>query len=48
MSPKSYKIISIIFITISLLLIIGGCFAPWLFTGEGCERRKHPTPVLVV
>ena len=38
MSPKSYKIISIIFITISLLLIIGGCFAPWLFTGEGCER----------
>lgn len=38
MSPKSYKIISIIFITISLLLIIGGCFAPWLFTGPGCER----------
>ena len=38
MSPKFYKIISIVFITISLLLIIGGCFAPWLFTGEGCER----------
>ena len=38
MSPKFYKIISIIFITISLLLIIGGCFAPWLFTGPGCER----------
>lgn len=38
MSPKFYRIISIIFITISLLLIIGGCFAPWLFTGPGCER----------
>lgn len=38
MSPKSYKIISIIFITISLLLVIGGSFAPWLFTGPGCER----------
>lgn len=38
MSPKSYKIISIIFVTISLLLVIGGCFAPWIFTGEGCER----------
>ena len=23
---------------ISLLLVIGGCFAPWLFTGEGCKR----------
>ncbi len=23
---------------ISLLLVIGGCFAPWLFTGEGCNR----------
>lgn len=21
-----------------MLLIIGGCFAPWLFTGPGCER----------
>lgn len=38
MSPKSYKIISIISVTISLLLVIGGCFAPWIFTGEGCER----------
>ena len=38
MSPKSYKIISIISVAISLLLVIGGCFAPWLFTGEGCER----------
>lgn len=38
MSPKSYKIISIISVAISLLLVIGGCFAPWIFTGEGCER----------
>ena len=38
MSPKSYKIISIISVAISLLLVIGGCFAPWLFTGEGCDR----------
>lgn len=38
MSPKSYKIISIISVTISLLLVVFGCFAPWLFTGEGCER----------
>lgn len=38
MSPKSYKIISIIFITISLLLVVFGCLAPYLFTGEGCER----------
>lgn len=38
MSPKSYKIISIISVAISLLLVIGGCFAPWLFTGEGCNR----------
>lgn len=38
MSPKSYKIISIITVAISLLLVIGGCFAPWLFTGSGCER----------
>ena len=21
-----------------MFLVIGGCFAPWLFTGEGCER----------
>ena len=38
MSPKAYKIISIISVAISLLLVIGGCFAPWLFTGEGCDR----------
>ena len=38
MSQKSYKIISKIFVTISLLLVVFGCFAPWLFTGEGCER----------
>ena len=38
MSPKSYKIISIISVAISLFLVIGGCFAPWLFTGPGCER----------
>ena len=38
MSPKSYKIISIISVAISLLLVVFGCFAPWLFTGEGCER----------
>lgn len=38
MSPKAYKIISIISVAISLLLVIGGCFAPWLFTGEGCNR----------
>lgn len=38
MSPKSYKTISLISVAISLLLVIGGCFAPWLFTGEGCER----------
>lgn len=38
MSPKSYKIISIISVAISLLLVIGGCFAPWIFTREGCER----------
>ena len=38
MSPKSYKIISIISVAISLFLVIGGCFAPWLFTGSGCER----------
>lgn len=38
MSPKSYKTISIIFVTFSLLLVVGGCFAPWLLTGEGCER----------
>ena len=38
MLPKSYKIISIISVAISLLLVIGGCFAPWLFTGEGCNR----------
>lgn len=38
MSPKSYKIISIISVVISLFLVIGGCFAPWLFTGLGCER----------
>lgn len=38
MSPKSYKIISIISVAISLLLVIGDCFAPWLFTGEGCDR----------
>ena len=38
MSPKSYKIISIISVAISLLLVVFGCFAPWLFTGTGCER----------
>ena len=38
MSPKSYKTISIISVAISLLLVVFGCFAPWLFTGEGCER----------
>lgn len=38
MSPKSYKIISIISVVISSFLVIGGCFAPWLFTGPGCER----------
>ncbi len=38
MSLKSYKIISIISVAISLFLVIGGCFAPWLFTGPGCER----------
>lgn len=38
MSPKSFKLISIISVTISLLLVIGGCVAPWIFTGEGCER----------
>lgn len=38
MSPKSYKIITIISVAISLLLVVFGCFAPWIFTGEGCER----------
>ena len=38
MSPKSYKIITIISVAISLLLVVFGCFAPRIFTGEGCER----------
>ena len=38
MSPKSYKIITIISVVISLLLVVFGCFAPRIFTGEGCER----------
>lgn len=37
MSPKSYKVISIISIIIALLLVIFGCLAPWLFTCSGCE-----------
>lgn len=37
MSPKSFKIILVISVAISLLLVIGGCFAPWIFTGEGCH-----------
>ena len=38
MSPKAYKIISVISVTIALLLVVFGCLAPWLFTGTGCER----------
>lgn len=38
MSPKSYKVISIISIIIALLLVVFGSLAPWLFTGTGCER----------
>lgn len=38
MSPKSYKVISIISVFIAMLLVVFGCLAPWLFTGTGCER----------
>lgn len=42
MSPKSYKIISIISVAISLFLVIGGCFASWLLQEKDVNGLTLP------